>query len=82
MGCVGLVFSKYAGMVRSLGPAPTPQAGFIKTPFFMFNSRFDAWQLANINQAGWTTPSERAAVLQYGGDFLSEWQPAVPPGGR
>jgi len=30
----------------------------------MFNSRFDQWQLANINQAGWHTPKEKAAVLQ------------------
>jgi hypothetical protein len=34
-------------------------AQFIKTPFFMFNSRFDAWQLANINQAGWKTAAEK-----------------------
>ena len=24
----------------------------------------DQWQLANINQAGWHTPKEKAAVLQ------------------
>lgn len=57
-------------------------ASFIKTPLFMFNSRFDAWQLANINQAGWSTPAEKAAVLQYGADFLAEWYPAVPTNGH
>jgi hypothetical protein len=57
-------------------------AGFIKTPFFMFNSRFDAWQLANINQAGWSTPAEKAAVVQYGTDFLHQWSAVVPVNGR
>jgi hypothetical protein len=57
-------------------------ASFIQTPYFMFNSRFDAWQLANINQAGWSTPTEKAAVLQYGTDFMSEWYPVVPSSGR
>jgi hypothetical protein len=57
-------------------------AGLIKTPFFMFNSRFDAWQLANINQAGWKTQPEQQAVLQYGADFLADWQPVVPKSGR
>ena len=57
-------------------------AGFIKTPFFMFNSRYDQWQLANINQAGWTTPGEKAAVIRYGADFLTQWRAAiVPPNG-
>eukprot|EP01043_Picozoa_sp_COSAG02_P009144 COSAG02_NODE_306_length_25175_cov_76.540118_5_plen_166_part_00 len=57
-------------------------AGFIQTPFFMFNSRFDAWQLANINQAGWSTLPEQQAVLQYGTDFLVQWQRVVPVNGR
>lgn len=57
-------------------------AGFINTPFFMFNSRFDAWQLGNINQAGWTTAPEQKAVLQYGVDFLADWEPVVPTSGR
>ena len=46
------------------------------------NSRFDAWQLSNINQAGWKTAPERAAVLQYGADFLAAWSPVVPRNGR
>ena len=57
-------------------------AGLIKTPFFMFNSRYDAWQLANINQAGWKTAAEQKAVLQYGVDFLADWAPVVPTSGR
>ena len=54
-------------------------ARFIQTPFFMFNSRFDQWQLANIFQSGWETPSEKAAVLQYGADFLTQWRAMVAP---
>ena len=44
------------------------------------NSRFDAWQLANINQekAGWKTAAAQASVLQYGADFLSAWSTVVP----
>ena len=57
-------------------------AGYIKTPFFMFNSRFDAWQLANINQAGWSTVPEQHAVLKYGVDFLVAWERVVPTSGR
>ena len=46
------------------------------------NSRFDAWQLANINQAGWATAPEKAAVLQYGTDFLEQWRAVIrPPNG-
>lgn len=45
------------------------------------NSRFDAWQLANINQAGWKTAPEQAAVFQYGADFLSAWSAVVPRSG-
>eukprot|EP00035_Acanthoeca_spectabilis_P032346 m.18374 g.18374 ORF g.18374 m.18374 type:complete len:573 (+) comp5309_c0_seq2:589-2307(+) len=57
-------------------------ASTITTPFFMFNSRFDAWQLSNINQAGWATPAEKAAVIQYGSDFLEQWSAVVrPPNG-
>jgi hypothetical protein len=37
---------------------------FIQTPFFMFNSKYDAWQLGNELQTPWTTPEEREAVLQ------------------
>ena len=54
-------------------------ARFIETPFFMFNSRFDQWQLANIFQSGWKTPSEKSGVIQYGADFLTDWHAVVAP---
>ena len=37
----------------------------IATPFFVFNSKYDAWQLANELQTKWTTKAEQDAVLQY-----------------
>ena len=43
----------------------------IETPFFMFNSKYDAWQLGNEFQSQWTTKAEQAGVLQYGKDFLT-----------
>jgi hypothetical protein len=48
----------------------------------MFNSRFDAWQLANIFQSKWSTAPEQRGVLQYGADFLAAWAPVVPASGR
>merc|ERR1711988_1414458 len=48
---------------------------FIETPFFMFNSKFDAWQLANEFQTSWETKEEQNAVLQYGEDFLDQFKP-------
>ena len=48
----------------------------ITTPYFMFNSKYDQWQLANIFQSGWKTKAEQAGVLQYGKDFLAQWTPA------
>jgi len=47
----------------------------IKTPFFMFNSKYDAWQLGNEFQSKWSTPAEKAGVLQYGVDFLKQFAP-------
>merc|ERR1711871_396043 len=47
----------------------------IKTPFFMFNSKYDHWQLQNIFQSPWTTPAEKKGVLQYGIDFMSQFSP-------
>jgi hypothetical protein len=48
---------------------------FIQTPFFVFNSRFDAWQLENILQiSGWKTKPVQEAVLQYGADFLTQFE--------
>lgn len=47
----------------------------IKTPFFMFNSKYDAWQLGNEFQSKWTTPAEQQGVLQYGKDFMTQFAP-------
>jgi len=52
----------------------------IETPFFMFNSKYDAWQLANIFQSKWTTPAEQAGVLQYGLDFMTALAPVYTGG--
>ena len=41
---------------------------------FVFNSKYDAWQLANEFQSGWATAAEQAGVLQYGKDFLKQFQ--------
>lgn len=38
----------------------------IQTPFYIFNSKFDAWQLNNIFQSPFVTKSEQQGVLQYG----------------
>ena len=53
---------------------------YVSTPFFMFNSRFDLWQLQNIEQVPCMqdkvhdcNDSERAAITQYGTDFLSQF---------
>eukprot|EP00927_Polykrikos_kofoidii_P041022 TRINITY_DN3495_c0_g1_i1.p1 TRINITY_DN3495_c0_g1~~TRINITY_DN3495_c0_g1_i1.p1 ORF type:complete len:442 (-),score=35.85 TRINITY_DN3495_c0_g1_i1:169-1386(-) len=47
----------------------------IRTPFFMFNSKYDAWQLNNELQTKWTTPATRQAVLDYGDDFMTQFEP-------
>eukprot|EP00040_Diaphanoeca_grandis_P002454 m.21715 g.21715 ORF g.21715 m.21715 type:complete len:432 (-) comp13512_c0_seq1:1662-2957(-) len=49
----------------------------IKTPFFMFNSKYDAWQLGNEFQSHWTTPAEQQGVLQYGLDFMTQFKPVT-----
>jgi len=48
---------------------------FIMTPFFVFNSKYDAWQLANELQTNWVTPQQREAVVQYGVDFMTQFKP-------
>jgi len=48
---------------------------FIATPFFIFNSKYDAWQLMYELQTPWVTPAEQAAVIQYGVDFLTQFKP-------
>ena len=47
----------------------------IETPFFMFNSKYDAWQLGNEFQSNWATKAEQAGVLQYGKDFMAQLAP-------
>lgn len=60
---------------------------FVKTPYYAFNSKYDAWQASNILQLGcyanWTDPpyhrertctdNEQAALLDYGRDFLDSF---------
>jgi hypothetical protein len=48
---------------------------FIQTPFFMFNSKYDGWQLASILHTKWDTKEEQDAVIQYGNDFLEQLKP-------
>lgn len=45
------------------------------TPFFMFNSKYDAWQLGNIFQSGWDTTEEQTGVLLYGLSFMRQLGP-------
>eukprot|EP00039_Didymoeca_costata_P013171 m.196175 g.196175 ORF g.196175 m.196175 type:complete len:428 (-) comp15696_c0_seq2:106-1389(-) len=47
----------------------------METPFFMFNSKYDAWQLGNIFQSSWETKAEQDGVLQYGLDFMKQLYP-------
>jgi len=48
---------------------------YITHPFYMFNSKFDFWQLRNELQIhNWTTNSAQAkAVVQYGMDFVDQF---------
>ena len=47
----------------------------IKTPYFMFNSKYDAWQLGSEFQSNWATKAEQDGVVQYGKDFLTQFAP-------
>eukprot|EP00912_Choanoflagellata_sp_UC4_P000010 UC4_evm4s7 len=49
----------------------------IRTPYFMFNSKFDAWQLGNIFQSPYKSKAEQQGVLQYGKDFLEQFTPVT-----
>ena len=51
----------------------------IKTPFFVFNSKYDDWQLNEILKVNpWSGNATRQqAILQYGTDFLTDFQPVV-----
>lgn len=50
----------------------------IKTPFFVFNSKYDSWQLNNELQTAFgpgTPAAQQDAVLKYGKDFLADFTP-------
>merc|ERR1719221_598699 len=47
----------------------------IETPFFMLNSKYDAWQLGNEFQSNWATKAEQDGVIQYGKDFMTQLAP-------
>jgi len=61
---------------------------FIETPFFMFNSRFDEWQLLNELQTGTSRqhmadePAVQKAVIGYGATFLDEVAPVGGVGSK
>ena len=69
--------------------APHAQA-FVTTPMFLFNSKYDAWQLGNILQTGgltnstsaWNSEPVQRAVVQYGKDFLTALEPFWKMGGN
>lgn len=57
---------------------------FIQTPFFMFNSKVDAWQMGNILQVPcllWhqhnCTEDEQAAVLEFADSFMDQFAPVA-----
>ena len=64
---------------------------FVRTPFFLFNSRFDAWQLAEDLRVPCFHPveanhtacdaSEQAAIVRYGQDFLDALAPVAAVAG-
>ena len=50
----------------------------VSTPFFVFNSKYDSWQLGNELQTTYGPGSpevQQAAVLQYGEDFMNQFAP-------
>jgi hypothetical protein len=48
---------------------------FVKTPFFIFNSKYDTWQLTNTLQIKWLDGEGEDAVLEYGEDFMKQLEP-------
>ena len=50
---------------------------FIKTPYYVFNSKYDSWQLSNELQIKIDDPSSRGAVLQFGQDFMHQFAPVL-----
>jgi hypothetical protein len=51
----------------------------IQTPFFVFNSKYDAWQINEILKANpWSHNTTRQnSIVQYGVDFLTAFQPVM-----
>ena len=54
----------------------------IETPYYVFNSKFDSWQLQNELQTTWENDDEKAAVLQYGVDFDEQFKGVVAEEGN
>ena len=93
--CVRQMTATGVGVGSSSGDADSAWACFlppvmeawVKRPMFILNSRFDAWQLANINGLGCIadqTPgrahcdaTERSAAVRYGEDFDAQLAPAL-----
>lgn len=52
---------------------------FIEHKFYLFNSKFDSWQLNNELQIfNWTSDAAQAfAVIEYGMDFLDQLRPVL-----
>ena len=56
---------------------------FIKTPFYMLNSKYDQWQMDNILQVECIrekkscSVAEKKAILAYGESFLSDFEPVM-----
>ena len=50
---------------------------FIETPYFVFNSKYDAWQLANELQVRINDPTAQNAILHFGEDFMKQFTPVL-----
>ena len=55
---------------------------FVTTPLFLFNSKYDKWQLQNIYQSGWATAAQQRGVLDFGEDFVAALASAFRDTGR
>jgi len=69
--------------------APHAQA-FVETPYFMLNSKYDAWQMNNILQSACAgrdgivcNATQQRDVLAYGQDFMDQFSPVpIAKGGQ
>jgi len=55
---------------------PSHMIQFVRTPYFMFSSKYDQWQLENFVKVDWSQPQSRDAVLQFGREFLHQLLPS------